>query len=162
MIFLEAKYHFRKAILIGTIFLWSVFLFWVIWFTYSSDKMSALDIIVKEYDKNIMLRDCQRQAFEYLHKKLSHDRSLHDHVFWNYFWDAYRDREPTRTDNSVWEIGVIIAQSYVFCVVSGRSLFVLSSIYWPYHCLCLFNIWVLITPLISSNFKNKNYVVVYQ
>jgi hypothetical protein len=38
--------------------------------------MSTLDTIVKDYDKNIMLRDCQRQAFEYLHTKLSHDRSL--------------------------------------------------------------------------------------
>jgi hypothetical protein len=67
--------------------------------------MSTLDIIVKDYDKNIVLRDCQRQAFEYLHQKLSHDRSLHDHVFWDYFWEVYRDREPARTDNSVWEIG---------------------------------------------------------
>jgi hypothetical protein len=47
----------------------------------------------------------KRQSFEYLHKKLSHDRSLHDHVFWDYFWNVYRDREPARTDNSVWEIG---------------------------------------------------------
>jgi hypothetical protein len=104
MILFEAKYHFKKVIFIGTIFLWNVFLFWVIWFTYSSDKMSTLDTIVKDYDKNIVLRDCQRQAFEYLHQKLSHDRSLHDHVFWDYFWDVYRDREPARTDNSVWEI----------------------------------------------------------
>jgi hypothetical protein len=66
--------------------------------------MSTLDTIVKDYDKNIVLRDCQRQAFEYLQQKLSHDRSLHDHVFWDYIWDAYRDREPARTDNSVWEI----------------------------------------------------------
>jgi hypothetical protein len=29
----------------------------------------------------------------------------YDHVFWDYFWDAYRDRELARTDNSVWEIG---------------------------------------------------------
>jgi hypothetical protein len=105
MILFEAKYHFKKAIFIGTIFLWNVFLFWVIWFTYSSDKMSTLHTIVKDYDKNIVLRDCQSQAFEYLHKKLSHDRSLLDHVFWDYFWDVYRDREPARTDNSVWEIG---------------------------------------------------------
>ena len=68
--------------------------------------MSTLDTIVKDYDKNIMLRDCPRQAFEYLHKKLSHDRSLHDHVLWDYFGDAYIDREPARTDNSVWEIGM--------------------------------------------------------
>ena len=31
--------------------------------------MSTLDIIVKDYDKKIVLRDCQRQAFEYLHEK---------------------------------------------------------------------------------------------
>jgi hypothetical protein len=47
--------------------------------------MSTLDTIVKDYDKNIVLRDCQRQAFEYLHQKLSNDRSLHDDVFWDYF-----------------------------------------------------------------------------
>jgi hypothetical protein len=45
MILYEAKYHFKKPIFIGTIFLWNIFLFWVIWFTYSSDK------IVKDYDK---------------------------------------------------------------------------------------------------------------
>jgi hypothetical protein len=71
MILFEAKYHLEKAIFIGTIFLWNVFLFWVIWFTDSSDKMSTLDTIVKDYDKNIMLRDCQRQAFEYLHNTWS-------------------------------------------------------------------------------------------
>ena len=48
--------------------------------------MSTLDTIVKDYDKNIMLRDYPRQAFGYLHKKLSHDRSLHDHVFWGLLW----------------------------------------------------------------------------
>ena len=69
MILFEAKYHLKKAIFIGTIFLWNVFLFWVIWFTYSSDKMSTLCTIAKDYDKNIVLRDCQRQAFEYLHDK---------------------------------------------------------------------------------------------
>ena len=31
--------------------------------------MSTLDTIVKDYDKNILLKDCQRQAFEYLHDK---------------------------------------------------------------------------------------------
>ena len=69
--------------------------------------MSTLDTIVKDYDKNIVLRDCQKQAIEYLHQKLSHDRSFHDHVF----WDVYRDREPARTDNSVWEIEVNVATS---------------------------------------------------
>ena len=69
MILFEAKYHFIKAIFIRTIFLWNVFLFWVIWFTYLSDKMSTLDAIAKDYDKNFVLRDCQRQAFEYLHDK---------------------------------------------------------------------------------------------
>ena len=69
MILIEAKYHFKKAIFIETIFLWNVFLFWVIWITYSSDNMSTLDTIVKDYDKNIVLRECQRQAFGYLHDK---------------------------------------------------------------------------------------------
>jgi hypothetical protein len=69
MILFEAKYHFEKAIFIETIFLWNVFLFWLIWFTYSSDKMSTLDTIVKDYDKNIVLRYCEREAFEYLHSK---------------------------------------------------------------------------------------------
>jgi hypothetical protein len=31
--------------------------------------MSTLDTIVKDYDNNIVLRDCQWQAFEYLHDK---------------------------------------------------------------------------------------------
>ena len=31
--------------------------------------MSTLDTIVKDYDKSIVLRDCQRQVFEYLHDK---------------------------------------------------------------------------------------------
>ena len=51
-------------------------------------------------DKNIVLRDCQRQAFEYLHQKLSHDRSLHDYVFWDYF-ETFT-RTDARTD--AWEI----------------------------------------------------------
>ena len=84
-------------------------------FTYSSNKMSILDTIVKDYDKNIALRDCQRQAFEYLHTKLSHDRSLHDHVF----WDVYRDREPARTDNSVWDIGVNVATSGITRIIQS-------------------------------------------
>ena len=118
------KYHFKKAIFIRTIFLWNVFLFWVIWFPYSSDKMSTLDTIVKDYDKNIVLRDCQMQAFEYLHKKLSHDRSLHDHVFWDYFWDVYRDREHARTDNSVWEIVVVVQNvpvAHAHSIISGST-----------------------------------------
>jgi hypothetical protein len=46
MILFEAKYHFKKAIFIETIFLWNVFLFGAIWFTNSSNKMSTLDTIV--------------------------------------------------------------------------------------------------------------------
>jgi hypothetical protein len=51
--------------------------------------MSILDTIVKDYDKDIVLRDCQRQAFEYLYdKKGDLLVSLpvgYDHVFWDYF-----------------------------------------------------------------------------
>jgi len=40
----------------------------------------------------------------------------------------------------------------VFCVVICRSLFVLLSFFfWPLRCL-LFDLWLLITPLVSSNF----------
>ena len=55
--------------------------------------MSTLDTIVKDYDKNIVLRDCQRQAFEYLPKKLSHDRSLHDHVFVGTTFETFTEIE---------------------------------------------------------------------
>ena len=32
-------------------------------------QVSTLDTIVKDYDKNIVLMDCQRHAFAYLHDK---------------------------------------------------------------------------------------------
>ena len=76
--------------------------------------MSTLDTIVKDYDKNIVLRDCQRQAFEYLHDKKG---DLLVTTFGTTF-DVYRDREPARTDNSVWEVGekeVNIVKGARFC-----------------------------------------------
>ena len=98
MILFEAKYHFKKVIFIGTMFLWNVFLF------YSSDKMSTLDTIVKDYDKNIVLGGCQRQALNIYIKNCQMIVRYMITCFWDYFWDVYRDREPARTDNSVWEI----------------------------------------------------------
>ena len=45
-----------------------------------------------------------------------------------------------------------VARSLVFCVMFCRSLFVLlSSFFWPLHCLSFFDLRVLISPLISSN-----------
>ena len=55
--------------------------------------MSTLDTIVKDYDKNIVLRTVKGKL-------------LNIYAFWDYFRDVNRDREPARTDNSVWEIAV--------------------------------------------------------
>ena len=65
MILFETKYHLEKSYIYRDY----IFVKPFFWFTYSSDKMSTLDIIVKNYDKKILLRVCQRQAFEYLHDK---------------------------------------------------------------------------------------------
>ena len=50
--------------------------------------------------------------------------------------------------------GVRVARSLVFCVVFCKSLFVLFSLD---HCIVCtsFNLWLLITPLISSNYSYK-------
>ena len=47
--------------------------------------------------------------------------------------------------------GVRVAQSLVFCVMLCRLLFVLLS-FLPLYCLS-FNLWLLITHLVSSNFS---------
>ena len=40
------------------------------------------------------------------------------------------------------------------CYVSYRCLsFLLSFFVWPLHCLSFFDLWLLITPLVSSNFS---------
>ena len=47
--------------------------------------------------------------------------------------------------------GVYVAQSLAWCVVFCRSLFVLYSFFfWPLCCLSSFDLWILITPLVSS------------
>jgi hypothetical protein len=48
------------------------------------DKISTLDTIVKDYDKNILLRVYQRQAFEYLHDKKG------DILHWNTFYCDFK------------------------------------------------------------------------
>ena len=61
--------------------------------------MSTLDTIVKDYDKNIVLRDCQRQAFEYLHDKKG------DLLVTTF--ETFTEIESlARTDNFVWEIAI--------------------------------------------------------
>ena len=62
--------------------------------------------------------------FCHFDQKLSHDRLLHDHVFWDYFWDAYRDREPARTDNSVWEIEKAYKHLHIIDKHTKQSSFV--------------------------------------
>ena len=47
--------------------------------------------------------------------------------------------------------GIHVAQSLVFCIMFCRSLFVfLSILFWPLYFLS-FNLWLLITPLVSSS-----------
>ena len=46
-----------------------VFIFQVIWSLYPSNGMITLDRILKDYEKKIVLRDCQMQDFEYLSEK---------------------------------------------------------------------------------------------
>jgi len=40
-----------------------VFLFYVIWSMHSSDRMKRLIRTFKDYDKNIVFRDCQMHYF---------------------------------------------------------------------------------------------------
>jgi len=54
--------------------------------------------------------------------------------------------------------GVRVARSLVFCVMFCGSLFVpLSVFFWPLSCLS-FDLWLLITSLVSSNFSYNIYV----
>ena len=52
--------------------------------------------------------------------------------------------------------GVRVAQSFLFCVMFCRSLFVpLYFFFWPLYCLS-FDLRLLLTPLASSNFSLYN------
>jgi hypothetical protein len=60
-------------------------------------------------------------------------------------------RTPEIAFNFSWVRG---ARSFVSCVMVCRSVFALLSSYiWPLHCLSIFDLPLLITPLISSNFS---------
>jgi hypothetical protein len=48
--------------------------------------------------------------------------------------------------------GVCVARSLVFGVMFFRSLFVFLTLFWSLCCLSFFDLLLLITPLISSNF----------
>jgi hypothetical protein len=53
-------------------------------------------------------------------------------------------------------IVVRVAWSLVFCVIFCRSLFVLLSFFiWPLYCISFFDIQILITPLVYSNFSRQ-------
>ena len=47
--------------------------------------------------------------------------------------------------------GVFVTQSSVFCVMFCRSLFVLLNFFFLPFCCLSFDLWILITPLVSSN-----------
>jgi len=49
--------------------------------------------------------------------------------------------------------GVRLAQSFVLCVVFCRSLFVLFSfLFLPLYCMSFFELWIILSPLVSPNF----------
>jgi len=49
-------------------------------------------------------------------------------------------------------IGVRVTRCLSFCVLFCRSLFILLSFFiWPLCCLPFFDLWILTTPLVSSN-----------
>ena len=49
-------------------------------------------------------------------------------------------------------VGFVLLDLYFFCVAFCRSLFVpLSFFFWPSVCCLSFELWILITPLVSSN-----------
>ena len=51
-----------------------------------------------------------------------------------------------------------IARHLVFCVVFCTSMFVLFVFYfWSLCCLCFFGLWLMLTPLVSSN-SSLNYI----
>jgi len=56
---------------------------------------------------------------------------------------------------------VHVAQSLVFCVVFCTLLFVILSLFWPY-CLSFFDLQLLITLLVFSNFSQSIYSVHFQ
>jgi hypothetical protein len=51
----------------------------------------------------------------------------------------------------VWS-GIRAAQSSVFCVMFFRTLFIIFF-FWPLHCLSVFELWLPITLLASTNFS---------
>ena len=57
--------------------------------------------------------------------------------------------------------GICVTRSWLFCVVFCRSLFVLLSFFlWPLYCLP-FDLWLLITPLVFSNFFCRHVQISY-
>ena len=100
-----------------------VYLFLVIWPMYSFDRMKTVIRIFKDYDKNIVLRDCQ---MHYLLMFIWEERRS----FWfssviaKFFtWSTVnglllrhkqRLRETAKNDNSVWEIAVELTVGDIF------------------------------------------------
>ena len=57
--------------------------------------------------------------------------------------------------------GARVARYFVFYVMFCRSFFViLSFFFWSLCCLSFFDLWLLLTPLVSSNFSYNSYSVI--
>ena len=68
-------------------------------------------------------------------------------------WLIYQNKQKHQSSLQLF-CGVHVARSLVFCIMFYSSLFVLLSFFfWPLYCLSFFDLHVLITPLVSSNFS---------
>lgn len=98
-------------------------------------NMSTLDTIVKDYDKTIVLRDCQRHAFEYLRDNrgdllfslpVGYGKSLVYHLLpkvlgkgkettWPLVWQFYLWILFKRIKLKPWKIMVSVPVDWIFC-----------------------------------------------
>ena len=110
-----------------------VYLFKVIWVMYSSDIMKTVIICFKDYNKNIVLRDCQTNYFQYLFEKKGDPFDFLPSFCWtpcqniymiNRYWTSFEtlaviERETAENDNSAWKIGglaVLVPVCYTPCL----------------------------------------------
>ena len=95
-----------------------VYLLYVIWSMYSSDRMKTLIRFVKDYDKIIVFMDCQNHFFKYLFEIFLEilliffrhfvELSAKINVIGLLLRHKQRLREAARNDNSAWEIVIIL------------------------------------------------------
>ena len=78
-------------------------------------------------------------------------------ILWSRHWFSL----PEHPSSPPVFCGVCVARSLVLCVMFCRSLFVLLSFFfWPLCCLFFFNLWLLITSLVSSNFSYRHKYII--